>query len=298
MVRMHADELDIDETLVRRLLVGQFPDWASLPVESVPSSGTDNALYRLGDKLVVRLPRRQRSVARLEKECRWLPRFAPFLPLAIPSPLATGVPAEGYPLRWAVYRWLRGEPATDVSYDEKGVAADLAGFVASLRRIDPSEGPPPGEHNAFRGVPLAVRERSTRAAIASLGARVEGPAATEAWEAALGAPVWEGPPVWMHGDLDARNLLVEGGRLCAVIDFGCLGVGDPACDVMVAWKMLSADARESFRAALGVDEATWERARGWVLSQAAAALSYYTEETNPVLVREATRWLADVLADV
>jgi aminoglycoside phosphotransferase (APT) family kinase protein len=146
-------------------------------------------------------------------------------------------------------------------------------------------------------VPLATRDESTRAAIASLGGAINGGAVTAVWEAALRAPEWERPPVWIHGDLDSRNLLVTEGRLSAVIDFGCLGVGDPACDVMVAWKVLSADTRDSFRTALSVDEATWARGRGWALSQALIALPYYTLETNPVLVREAQRWMAEVLAD-
>jgi aminoglycoside phosphotransferase (APT) family kinase protein len=161
----------------------------------------------------------------------------------------------------------------------------------------PPAGPSPGRHNFFRGEPLANRDEPTRAAIASLGSAIDADAVTAAWEEALRVPAWEQAPVWIHGDLDARNLLVERGRLCAVIDFGCLGVGDPAGDVMVAWKILSAVARDIFRSQLWVDEATWERGRGWALSHALGALSYYTLETNPVLVREAGRWPKEVLAD-
>jgi aminoglycoside phosphotransferase (APT) family kinase protein len=167
-----------------------------------------------------------------------------------------------------------------------------------LQRIDSRDGPPPGAHNAFRGEPLASRDASTRAAIAALRNSLDTDAVTAAWEDALSAPDWNpAPPVWIHGDLDPRNLLVTGGRLNAVIDFGCLGVGDPACDVMVAWKVLSADTRDIFRIALSVDRATWARARGWALSQALGALSYYTLDTNPVLVHEGQRWLEQVLAD-
>jgi aminoglycoside phosphotransferase (APT) family kinase protein len=166
-----------------------------------------------------------------------------------------------------------------------------------LQRVDATGGPPPGRHNAFRGVSLAARDDSTRAAIASLGETIDAGTVTAAWDAALQAPEWERPVVWIHGDLDSRNMLVERGRLTAVIDFGCLGVGDPACDVMVAWKVFSADARERFRTELSVDDATWARGRGWALSQALNALSYYTLETNPVLVVEADRWLAEVLVD-
>ena len=298
MKKMHADEVDTDAALVGRLLAEQFPQWAGRPIEPVPSPGTDNALYRLGDDMVVRLPRRQVDIERLEKERRWLPRLAPLLSLAIPIPLAIGEPGEDYPFAWSIYSWLEGETATVERIADLGQAAtDLAQFVAALQHVDPRDGPPPGEHNSFRGVPLAARDESTRTAIASLGGMIDIGSVTAAWEAALRAPEWRRPPVWIHGDLDCRNLLVERGRLSAVIDFGCLGVGDPACDVMVAWKILSADTRDIFRTALAVDEPTWARARGWALSQALGALSYYTLETNPVLVREAQRWMAEVLAD-
>jgi aminoglycoside phosphotransferase (APT) family kinase protein len=294
--KMHADEVDTDAALVGRLLAEQFPHWADLPIEPVRPFGTDNALYRLGDDMVVRLPRRERTSGTLEKERLWLPRLAPLLPLAVPVPLAEGLPAEGYPFPWSVYGWLTGENATiERITDRSQLATDLAQFVAALQRIDPTGGPAPGEHNFFRGVPLGMRDEGTRAAIASLSGRIDAGAVTVAWDEALQAPEWERPPVWIHGDLDARNLLVEEGRLSGVIDWGGLGVGDPACDVMIAWKVLSADTRDIFRTALSVDEATWARSRGWALSQALIALSYYTLETNPVLVREAHRWLGEVL---
>ena len=208
------------------------------------------------------------------------------------------MPAEGYPFEWSVYRWLKGDDATVQRVtDENQLAVDLAQFLAALQQIDPTGGPSPGEHNVFRGEPLAARDRRTRAAIDSLSDAIDVGAVTAAWDSALESPVWGLPPLWIHGDLDARNLLVEDGRLSAVIDWGCLGVGDPACDVMVAWKVLTADTRAIFRNALSVDESTWARARGWALSQALVALAYYTLETNPVLVLEARRWMAEVLAD-
>lgn len=295
--KMHADEVDIGAPLVRRLLAAQFPHWRDLPLEPVLPRGTDNALYRLGDDMVVRLPRRERTSATLEKECRWLPRLAPFLPLPVPVPLAEGLPGAGYPFKWSVYRWLKGDnaivqPVADLSR----LATDLARFIAALQQIAPAGGPAPGEHNFFRGIPLAGRDPATRASIAALAGEIDVDAVTAAWEEALRAPDWQRPPVWIHGDLDSRNLIVEDGRLSGVIDFGGLGVGDPACDVMVAWKVLSADARDIFRTELSVDEATWARSRGWALSQALIALAYYTLETNPVLVHEARRWMAEVLA--
>lgn len=287
-MRMHVDEVDIDQALVRRLVAAQFPDWAELPIEPVRFFGTDNAIYRLGDELAVRLPRREKNVETLKKELRWLPELAPQLPLPIPTPVAVGAPGAGYPLRWAVYRWVAGEAPASEAVDPD----DLAAFIAALERIDPAGGPAPGPHNANRGEPLARRDPPVRAALRALD--VDGAAAV--WEQSLDAPAWAGAPVWIHGDLDARNVLVRNGRLSGVIDFGCLGIGDPACDVMVAWKLFSAERRESFREALAVDDATWTRARGWALSQALGALSYYTEENNPVLVREAGRWLAEALA--
>jgi aminoglycoside phosphotransferase (APT) family kinase protein len=298
MARMHADELDLDIPLVSRLLARQFPQWAGLPLRPVEPLGTDNALFQLGDEMVVRLPRRKRTSQTLEKELRWLPILAPQLPLAIPIPKVEGMPAEGYPFPWSVYTWLKGENATvDPVTDLNQLAIDLARFLAALERVDPARGPLPGEHNFFRGVPLRRRDQTTRAAIASLGRSIDGEAVTAAWEAALRAPEWERSPVWVHGELDRRNILIAQGRLCGVIDFGCLGVGDPACDVMAAWKLLSAEARDIFRTVLSVDEPTWRRSRGWALSQAVIALSYYTKETNPILVLEAQRWMTETLAD-
>ena len=295
---MHADELDVDAALVRRLLAGQFPRWADLPIEPVHPRGTDNALFRLGDEMVARLPRRDRTSGTLKRERLWLPRLAPHLPLAVPVPLAEGMPARGYPMEWSIYSWLDGENATGARIDDPALlAADLARFVTALQRIDPEGGPPPAAENFFRGEPLARRDQDTRAAIAALAATLDVEAVTAAWEAALNAPEWDLPPLWIHGDLDSRNLLVREGRLSAVIDWGGLGVGDPACDVMVAWKVFPADARESFRSALSIDDATWARARGWAVSQAVIALAYYTMETNPVLVLEAKRWLDEALAD-
>lgn len=297
MRKMHADEVETDVTLVGRLLAAQFPQWADLPLEPVPSAGTDNALYRLGDEMVVRLPRVERAVGQVAKEQKWLPRLAPLLPLAIPVPLAKGVPAEGYPWEWSVYRWLEGENATSERIADLGQAAtDLAQFIAALRRVDPSDGPAPGEHNSFRGVPLGTRDAPVRRAIAALHGEIDVGAVTAAWKAALRVPERHGPPVWLHGDLDSRNLLAEQGRLSAVIDFGCLGVGDPTCDLTVAWTLLSGESRDVFRAALAVDDATWARGRGWALSWALIALPYYLE-TNPVIVRDARRTLAEVLAD-
>src|SRR5580765_2835067 len=294
---MHADEVPTSAQLVQRLLASQFPEWAGLTVEPVRSSGTDHALYRIGEELVARLPRRGVNVGSLEKELRWLPKLAPLLPLAVPAPVASGAPDDGYPFPWAVYRWLDGESADGAPLPRSAqVARELADFVAALQRIEARDGPPPGEHNSFRGEQLVRRDESTRMWIASLGDTIDAATAITVWEEALAAPEWDAEPLWHHGDLDARNLLVVGGRLSAVIDFGCLGVGDPACDLQPAWNVFAGGSRARYREELEVDDASWLRGRGWSLFQAVVALPYY-RETNPGMIRQASHALAEVLAD-
>ena len=287
MARMHADELEIDEALVRRLLAEQFPEWADLRLSRVEPAGTVNAIFRLGDELSVRLPRRKGRAEAASKRLDWLPKLAPQLPLEIPVPVAQGRPSRAYPWFWDVCTWVEGETEPVEAIDAVQAARDLAALVAALQRVNPA-GAPQG-----RGIPLAQRDEEIRYWLA----RFDGdPVVSEEWERALAAPPWEGPPVWHHGDLDVRNWLVRAGRICAVIDWGSMGVGDPACDVMVAWKLHSREARDAFRKALPTDDATWERARGWALSQAVAALAYYTPENNPTLYAEAESWLELVLA--
>src|SRR3954452_12391302 len=209
---MHPDEVPTSVALVRRLVSEQFPELSMLPVERVVSFGTDHALYRLGSELVARLPRREVNEGSLKNERRWLPRLAPHLPLAVPTPLREGQPGLGYPFEWSVYRWLEGE-AADQATIAVGAAEDLPAFVSALHSIDATGAAGPGPHNAFRGQPLADRDESTRASIDALRGEIDVAAATAAWEEALGAPVWNRAPVWHHGDLDVRNLLVTDGRL-------------------------------------------------------------------------------------
>jgi aminoglycoside phosphotransferase (APT) family kinase protein len=290
--KMHADEVETDVSLVRRLLAAQFPHWADLPIAPVESAGTDNAIYRLGDDMAVRLPRIHWATGQVDKEQRWLPTLAPLLPVAIPVPLAKGEPAEGYPWNWGVYGWLNGEnPTVDRIADPRLLATDLAEFIAALQRIDLPDGPAAG-----RGVPLARRDADTRTAIEALRGMVDIDAVTAEWDGALRAPEWQGATVWLHSDLAPGNLLTVDGRLSAVIDFAGVGVGDPAGDLPVAWNLLPAEARNAFRAVLGVDDATWERGRGWALSIALIQLPYY-HRTNPVLAAGARHTIAEVLAD-
>jgi aminoglycoside phosphotransferase (APT) family kinase protein len=286
---MHADELPLAEALVRNLLAEQFPQWADLPLRRIEPSGTVNAIFRLGDRLSVRLPRRNGPTEPGSVELEWLPKLAPQLPVEVPVAVAQGRPGEGYPWFWEIHTWVEGETVPVDRIDTVQAARDLAALVGALQKIDPGGGPPPG-----RGVALAERDPAFRHWLE----RFEGdPRVVSAWQRALAAPPWDGPPVWHHGDLDCRNWLVRDGRITGVIDWGSMGAGDPACDVMVAWKLHSRTARDAFREALPTDDATWERARGWAVSQGVAAVAYYTPENNPSLYREAATWLALVLSD-
>ena len=290
--KMHAEEVETDVSLVRRLLAGQFPHWADLPIAPVESAGTDNAIYRLGDDMAVRLPRIHWATGQVEKEQRWLPWLAPHLPVAIPVALAKGEPGEGYPWHWSVCTWLTGEnPTADRLAEPSLLATDLAEFILALQRIDPTNGP-----RAGRGGHLARRDADTRTAIEALHGMVDTDAVAAVWDAALRVPEWSGTPVWLHSDLAPGNVLVVDGRLSAVIDFAGVGVGDPAGDLPVAWNLLPTDARNVFRAALGIDEAAWERGRGLSLSIALIQLPYYWS-TNPVLAAGARHTIAEVLAD-
>ena len=266
-----AERLRIDVDLVRRLIGAQFPAWAGLTVTRL-AIGNDNRSFRLGDALLVRLPSAERYAPQAEKERRWLPYFARRLPLPIPTPLAIGEPGEAYPWRWQVLRWIEGDTAAAAVPERMRFALDLADFLAALQRIDAAGGPAAGPHSFWRGGPLAIYDGETRAAIAALAGRIEAVPATVMWEAALASP-WAGPPVWFHGDVAPGNLIVRDGRLAAVIDFGCCGVGDPACDLVIAWTYLDSPARAAFRAALPLDEATWTRARGWALWKALIVLA-------------------------
>jgi aminoglycoside phosphotransferase (APT) family kinase protein len=267
-----VEKAAITPELVSRLVAAQFPQWAHLPVTPAELDGWDNTTFRLGEELSVRLPSADWYVPQVDKEHRWLPTLAPQLPLPIPAPLAKGAPGCGFPRPWSVYRWLAGEHATvERVADLNRFAIDLADFLAALYRIDPAGGPAAGKHNFFRGGPVTVYDGEAREAISALKGEIDSDAATEVWEAALAA-TWHGPSVWVHGDVTGSNLLVVDGRLSAVIDFGCAAVGDPACDMTIAWTFFFGDSRETFRDRLGLDEGTWARGRGWALWKALITL--------------------------
>ncbi|MET0692507.1 MAG: aminoglycoside phosphotransferase family protein [Propionibacteriaceae bacterium] len=252
----------LDQALARRLVDSQFPQWADLPVRRVDLDGWDNRTFRLGDELTVRLPSGDWYALQVEKEQRWLPVLAPQLPLPIPSPVAQGAPGQGYPFSWSVYRWLEGQPSSREAIADLTEFADtLADFLLALHRVDASDGPGPGPHNFFRGGSLATYASETSEAVENLGDEIDGRAALACWDAAMAAE-WTGDPVWLHGDIATGNLLLRDGRLGAVIDFGTSGVGDPSCDVVIAWTLFSGESRAVFRDRLGVDDGTWSRAPG------------------------------------
>lgn len=265
---MSGNRLVIDEKLVRDLVGKQFPQWKDLPVVSIVPSGWDNRSFRLGEEMVVRMPSAQCYAVQVEKEQEWLPRLAPHLPVLIPEPIAMGKAGEGYPWGWSVYRWLKGESAGVAQIgDMCGFAQELAVFLVSLREIDASGGPEAGEHNFYRGGELSVYEEETRRALDILRDKMDVETAIAIWEAGL-ETMWESEPVWVHGDVSVGNLLVREGRLSAVIDFGMLGVGDPACDLAIGWTFLKGKSRDVFRSELGLDDGTWARGRAWVLWKA------------------------------
>ena len=291
-MKMHKNEVHTDVALVRRLLQTQFPHWANWPIIPIPPTGTDNAIYRLGDDLAVRLPRIDWAIGQIDKEFMWLPRLTPHLPLQIPVPVAKGAPGEGYPWRWGVYRWLNGRtPTPDQLPNPVQTAHALANFIRVLQSLD-TDGAPPGH----RGAPLSQRDAVTRRAIAQLPSDIDAEMALAIWETAVRTPIWERDPVWTHSDLLAGNVLMAGGEITAVIDFGGLGVGDPACDLMIAWELFAGKSRDAFREAAGADVATWARGRGHALSQAVQYIPYYLH-TNPAGVSGARQRLNAIFAD-
>jgi aminoglycoside phosphotransferase (APT) family kinase protein len=286
----------IDAALVRRLVRAQFPQWKDLCIEPVEVDGWDNRTYRLGNEMAVRLPTHERYAAAIDKEDHWLPRLAPALPVPIPLPLAKGVPAEGYPFGWSIRRWLHGETASLQRIgDLSGFASALAGFVRSLQRTDAAGGPRAGSHSFFRGASPAVYDDETRRCLAVLDGRIDTVRASAVWDAALAA-TWTGPERWFHGDLAAGNLLVQDGRLAAVIDFGTCGVGDPACDLVIAWTLFSGPSREIFRSAVDQDANTWARARGWALWKSLIGLAQDVDTDKPAAAVN-RRVIDELLAD-
>lgn len=296
-VRMHADEIDIGPALAKSLIRQQFPHLAHLPVQKLASAGTDNTIFRLGDDLSIRMPRVASATRQAEREAIWLPRIANQLSLAIPEPVGLGQPTGDFPHHWSICRWLKGENAFMRPVDDLIDSAHrLARFVRSLREAPVAIDSSLVVTTSGRGVDLIHRDSATRQAITACESLADTETLHAIWTEALAAPRWNGPPIWLHGDIHVGNLLTEGGRITGVIDWGCLGAGDPACDLTIAWSMLDGQGRAIFRSQLDIDDATWIRGRAWAISVAVIALPYYLE-TNPLLVAISRHSIEAAVAD-
>lgn len=291
---MHEGQVSTSVGLVRRLLAAQHPRWADLPVRPVAEAGTDHALYRVGGDLLVRLPVVEWAQTQAESDARWLPVLEPQLPLDLPVPVAVGEPGEGYPWRWSVVRWLDGEAAEPQRLDLPAAARDLAGLVRALHAV-PTDGGP-AKTGTARGASLRGLDAPIRGVLHELRHELDVAVVAQRWGQAVEADVWAGDPVWIHGDLQPGNLIARDRRLTAVIDFGGLGVGDPAPDLAPAWNLFDAESRGTFLDAVGYDEATRLRAIGWVLAPALNGLGYY-RDSRPDLAQAGRRQVEAVLSD-
>jgi aminoglycoside phosphotransferase (APT) family kinase protein len=291
----NTSKIQIDIALVHRLITEQFPQWAELPIKPVELSGWDNRTFHLGEHMSVRLPSAADYAKKVEQEQRWLPKLAPLLPLQIPVPLAMGEPSAGYPWQWSIYKWLDGKTASiDRINNLCQFATTLGDFLCALQKIDTNGGPLAGAHNFYRGGLLTTYDAEARQAIKTLGDDIDVDAVTTVWNEAL-ASTWPSAPVWVHGDVAIGNLLVVNGHLNAIIDFGCMGVGDPACDLVLAWTFFKGDSRDAFRAAIPLDNDTWARGRGWALWK--ALITCAAPGTDPIKATESWRVIDEVLAD-
>jgi aminoglycoside phosphotransferase (APT) family kinase protein len=289
-LRLHDDEFVTDAALVRGLLAAQLPHWADLPLTRIGLAGTMNQLYRLGDDLLVRLPRRDNAIEQLYFERDWLPRLAPHLPVRVPEQLALGQPDDVYPYQWAVYRYVDGDHPSVDDAEGDALAEDLAGFALAMRGLDPA-----GARGGYRTGPLSDKDDYVREWAAKSDGLIDAAALLRIWDEALAAPAWEHEPAWTHSDLLPGNLLVRDGRLVAVIDFGAAGVGDPCYDLTVAWNSLPVRSRRRFREAVGLDDAAWARARGWAMTWVGGMIYY--RETNLTMSVLGQRAITEIIAE-
>ncbi len=277
---MEKQTIQVDVALARRLVAAQFPQWQHLWIKPVTSSGWDNRSFHLGDHMLIRMPSAAEYAVQVEKEQQWLPRLAPLLPLSMPEPLAMGNPGDSYPWKWSIYRWLEGDSATVGPLEDlNGFANSLAQFLAALQQIDAKDGPVAGPHSFYRGGSLKVYDLQVRKAVSVLKDRIDRNAVLEVWDEAV-TTSWCKSPVWVHGDISSGNLLVRKGILSSVIDFGQLSVGDPACDLAIAWTLLKGESREAFQKTLILDSGTWARGRAWALWKALITVAGFTNPQN------------------
>lgn len=287
--KMHVDEVDTSPELVKDLLLGQFPEWASDPIQIMQPEGTDNAMYRLGNNKLIRLPRTKGSSLNIEKEMTWLPKLEPSLPIPIPKIIGTGFPDKDYPFHWLICEWLDGlNPNQEGMLDEHMAAKDLGAFVKAMQHINPVNGP-----SCRRGKPLNTCDEEVKKSIPLLKELYDEKLISELWEFTSNVPLWEHDPVWIHGDLHSGNLLAKEKKIVGVVDWGLAGVGDPACDMMVAWTLLGQEGRKIFRSIVQPDDDTWHRGRGWALFLGIVGYPYY-RITNPIFASIAKRALDQV----
>lgn len=297
IAKLHDGEPDVDVEQVAVMINDQFPSWAGLPLTPVASTGTDNVMLRLGEELVVRLPRTASAVPSLTKELQYAPVLAPQLPTPVPVPLARGKSGRGYPWPWTVSGWLEGENPSPGHGSSAELAIDLANFTRALHAVDVGDEAAAGPLRSYRGGPLAARDASTRSGVAGCGGLLDVSLLTEAWETARQVPEGGGKPVWIHTDLQPGNILTANGRLAGVLDWGGVAIGDPAVDLIVAWNLLDATARAVFRDAVDVGDPEWERGRAWALTIGINAYSYYVD-TDPSLARVSQYQIEQVIADI
>ncbi len=289
-------EINIDSSLVHHLIASQFPQWKDLPIKPIANQGWDNRTFHLGENMLVRMPSREDYALQVEKEQQWLPKLAPFLPLPIPSPIAMGRPDDKYPWKWSINNFLRGSPASITPISNLNeFAKSLAQFLLALQSIDAKGGPLAGPHSFYRGGSLKIYDSETRQALGLLKGKIDTVTASEIWETAL-ATSWQNPPVWIHGDISTGNLLLQDGQLSAVIDFGQLAVGDPACDLAIAWTLFKGESREIFRTLLALDAGTWARGRAWTLWKFLIVAAGLTE-WNAIEASEPCRIIEEVLVE-
>lgn len=292
------ERLDIPRSLVVKLLKEQFPHWSHLEVIPVEPGGWDNRTFRLGRDMSIRLPSAQSYEVQVHKEHIWLPKLACHFSVSIAQPIALGRPSKDYPFYWSIYRWIEGESAHNVSLSDaelQKLAFDIAQFLRDLQHIKTDGGPLPGPHNYHRGGNLTHYDNETRLSIVQCQSFINADLATSVWEQALSSR-WDKKPVWIHGDLSAGNILLENGRLVAVIDFGCLGIGDPSCDLVIAWTLLHKESRKIFQSELTLDQNTWLRAKGWALWKALITFSNI-EDKYSIQANTQLAIIEEILAD-